>query len=233
MTPDGGHRAHQPPHRAQRRRRARARSRRRRRPAGRARSTSTARCRRGSPRPTSPWRCRRGRAPRRSAASAWRDRPRRSRRARRCCRRWARRGRSTRAAAAGARPRARPRSRSPMWLKPCAVRSRRQRARVAGLLAQVAVGAEEADRDAVEEPRPGGRVRQALEVGERHAVGLGQAPAAGVRAGGGTRQPRAPRPARRSRRQRSGDGRCRAPPRRATQISSEGQRCAHSGVTHS
>src|SRR5213076_3213948 len=57
---------------------------------------------------------------------------------------------------------------------------RRKRARLAGLLDQAAVGAVEAHRDPVEEPRPGGRVRQALEVGERHAVGLSQAPAPGA-----------------------------------------------------
>ena len=107
-----------------------------------------------------------------------------------------------------------------------------QRVGVRRVLAQVAIGAVQADRDAVEEPLPGGRVGEALEVGERHAVGLGQAPATGIRAGGGTRH-------------RKRGGQCGAhgesgqatadadSPRRATQISSAGQRRAHSAVTYS
>ena len=52
-----------------------------------------------------------------------------------------------------------------MWLKPCAREVAAQRVGLPRLLAQVAIGAVQADRDAVEEPRSGGRVREALEVG--------------------------------------------------------------------
>ena len=98
-----------------------------------------------------------------------------------------------------------------MWLKPWDVRSGVSALGLSAFWTQVAVGAKEPDRDAVEEPRSGGRVRQALEVGQRHAVGLGQAPAAGVRAGGGTR--RRERGGQRGARdeRRSGDGRCALP----------------------
>ena len=110
-----------------------------------------------------------------------------------------------------------------MWLKPCAARSAGERVGVDRVLVQVAIGAIQADGDAVEEPLPGGRVREALEVGQRHAVGLGQAPAAGVRAGGGTRRRERRSECGAHERERSGDGRCRLPrggrprsPRRAS-----------------
>ena len=77
--------------------------------AGRRRWRSRPARRPATPRSTSPSGSRSGRASRSSATAGTAGRRRRSSRSGTCCRRWARPGSSTRAAAAGARPRSRPR----------------------------------------------------------------------------------------------------------------------------